>query len=330
MTNREEPSNSTPFYKLNYFQGEVGVKFMDRSKTKLEIKGQKIFPDVEYWEDAFGMQEVSELQDQFYQNNPKYLEFYSSYWVEKKLHDQVTLLCQEQQIDSIHVDNLCVPLSDFKRTNHSFHGHDVHDVAKEIIKLRNAVNLLEEQGLQITQLSIDLSKFDDIRVRSLANVKSPDERKHDIGFDPRYNEQSFKKITSTKVTSARALEPITSMIKSLLKKDNPLSTYLNRPYWDKWASTSAPKRFRSAKDRMAHIIYRYLLDHSIAKSPNDACGKMGLFVSLVDSKYGMTEEEFLKRQTEELAKYADRQAYFAEKFIKKMKSLDESEEILPK
>jgi hypothetical protein len=73
---------------------------------------------------------------------------------------------------------------------------------------------------------------------------------------------------------------------------------------------------------MFHIIYRFILNQEITKKKNHARGLTGLLVSLVDSKYGMSEEEFLERQTDDLARYSSRKAYFADRLKHKMNEFD--------
>ncbi|MCB9186911.1 MAG: hypothetical protein H6601_09215 [Flavobacteriales bacterium] len=320
--NKEEPTEKSSIYRLDFFQGEVDVEFEDKAKAKPKIKGHKIFPDVEYWEPVLGMRIVDELKDPYFTNNPVLFEFYSNYWVEEGLYSAVLELCKEQSIDHSYVDDLCVPLSNFRRTNFNVLGNDNHIVAENTISLRNAFEHLNEHGVEIVNISLKLGKHKDYKTQSLPNLKEPNQKKRDVGFDPRFLEDTYYDTKSFNVSTSRALLPLTNALRKLPELNEALYRHLNNPDLENQMNRSPSKFFRLRKDRMMHIVYRFLVNNEIARSTNEARGITGLLVSLVDSKYAMSEDEFLKRQTEDLASYSSRKAYFADVFKHKMNEFD--------
>lgn len=322
MTNQKESTEDSSLSRLDFFQGEVGVKPEDKAKSKLKIKGYKIFPEVEYWEPVFGLREIHELKDSYYQNNPTELEFHSNYWVEEGLHSSVRRLCKEQSIDLSYVDDLCVPLSDYRRTNFNVLGNDIHLVAENVIELNKMFEHLKNPNVGIVNITVTLGTHGHLKVKRLSQIKDPEERKRDIGFTPKYLEQTYYDCRPFNITTPRALLPLTKALRKLPESDDSLNNHLNNPDWEALMNRSPSKLFRLGKDKMTHIVYRFLINKEIAKSPNEARGITGMLVSLVDSKYAMSEEEFLKRQTEDLARYDSRKAYFSDTLKNKMNELD--------
>jgi hypothetical protein len=146
MMYKEEDEASVP-YVLDYYNGGISIERLEEAK--------QINPDEEYWKDIFSLRPL--VWDLAYakRTDSKLYHFLSNYWVTRDLYQKVLEKCDEIGIPIEHVDDLCVPISNYLSAGWVPVQRDMSRRAKEAEKLRDLFLEIEKPGIWPTKLTIE-------------------------------------------------------------------------------------------------------------------------------------------------------------------------------
>lgn len=252
----------TRFFKIKYFDGGVNSNQLEEAK--------KVFPNEDYWMKVFGEREHEEIGWSWVQTNPEYKDYIVNYWVKKKLFWVVESLCKRLSIDIKYAHDLVVPLSDFEMANKSLIGRDIRAVANEIKGLKEFFEQLNDPFKKVVSVKFEIAELIRVDAKKGGNVYG--------------NKAAYR------LTRLGSITPFITRMYRLSKEDPVLNRFIyNSSYLD-YTEYSVVKTLSSNQHQIATIIFQFLMHHNLCRTPNDGYMKTGMFLSVLDNDYLITEE----------------------------------------
>lgn len=241
--------------KINYFSGGIGLNNIDQ--------GKKIQPDEKYWKKRLGEVEVPFFTKIADLSKSESNQLQMAYWVQKKLYQEVELMCEHLGIDQKFADNLCIPLSHYEFAGASLEGESKLEVAKELKRLYELLDTLKHDRSGISKVIIEAYQDGTINVDDGRILKSGTKKfvfkKHSI----------VNLLTEwLKIEANAEGEPFGLIRTEAQLKGDGMSDF---------------KRTSQERHDLEKMMYEYLQVNRLLKSDHDGCVKTGHFLSLVNA-----------------------------------------------
>ena len=261
LISRKE-NETVKHYKLQYFNGEIDLQNLSN--------GSVIYPNYEFWTPYFGLKPIEEIDQDWIHRKAEYERYYENDWVEKELWLNTFRKCEELEIDPIHLNNICVPLSHFPFASLSMLGDDINEVADDVQKLQDLFVELENNYKKVTSIKFTVGQL---------------QWSEDL-------EDRYKEIGETTISVERAITPLMDAFIRLAKTDVKLNQLVFHSGYRHYREFDLQAAIKNEQTDLIKMLHTYLVKNNLCRSERNGFIKTGKFISIVDRNIVADEDYY--------------------------------------